>query len=79
LYIDDGATYDVVINATGLFTGGKVIVPGSASTSTLYISTTATASGGTPYSRMPDLGLDTLTTVQQNLLRDWINQGALDN
>jgi hypothetical protein len=78
LYIDAGASYSVVINAIGTYTGGKVVVPDSASKSSLYFVTTSNPQA--PFSRMPTrYGLDSLSTSQQNLLRDWINQGALDN
>jgi hypothetical protein len=79
LYIDRGATYSTVINATGNVTGGKVVVPGDASSSSLYRVTTSSSS--ILVRRMPivTMGYDTLTTAKQNLLRDWINQGALDN
>ena len=78
LYVDTAVTYDTVMMATGTYTGGKVIVPDTAASSSLYVVTTSGVS--VPFSRMPTkYGLDSLTTVQQNLLRDWINQGALDN
>jgi hypothetical protein len=78
MYIDTAVTYSVVTNATGTLTGRKVVVPDSASESSLYFVTTSTPRA--PFSRMPTVfGLDSLTTIEQHLLRDWIDQGAQDN
>ncbi len=55
--------------------GDKIIVPFSASNSPVYIMVSPTFYG---LSRMPKFQ-DTLSTTQQNLIRDWINEGALDN
>lgn len=55
--------------------GDKIIVPFSASTSPVYIMVSPTFYG---LSRMPKFQ-DSLSTAQQNLIRDWINEGALDN
>jgi hypothetical protein len=81
-YLGTGATYDTLIIATGTNTAtlpgstdGKVVQPGSSSTSTLYTKTTSPPSFP---SRMPS-GLQYLSTDDQNLIRDWIDQGALDN
>jgi len=51
------------------------VIPGLGGQSNLYLKTTANWPFG---SRMP-LSADTLTTSEQNLIRDWINQGAQDN
>lgn len=67
------APYATLINAVG--TNGAVIVPGNASLSNLYLKTTAIPPFG---GRMP-LGGPFLSVDQQNLIRDWINQGAQDN
>jgi hypothetical protein len=69
-------TYNDVINATGTNTGGKVVVPGDASSSTLYTKTTDTPPFG---GRMPGDGPPYLPIEDQNKIRDWINQGALNN
>jgi len=62
-----------VIAASG--NHGAIVSPGNASASNLYLKTT----GSPPFlSRMP-IGGPFLTTAQQNLIRDWIDQGALDN
>ncbi len=83
LYIDAAVTYTILLNATGLNTpsqpgspDGKVIQPGNSATSTLYTKTTNNIPF--PY-RMPRDPLPYLSQAEQNLLRDWIDQGALDN
>ena len=76
LYLGSTVTYPIVINATGINTGGKVVRPDSSSVSTLYTKTTATP----PFpSRMPSDGPPYLDSAQQRWIRDWIDQGALDN
>lgn len=70
------ATYSQVRNAVG--SNGTIIsgtLP-SASLSNLYRVTTASPPTG--IDRMPPVG-GFLSTTQQNLIRDWIDQGALDN
>ncbi len=54
---------------------GKTVDPGSASTSNLYLKTTATPPFG---ERMPKGGAPLSLSMQQ-LIRDWINAGALNN
>lgn len=66
-------SYAAVINASG--DNGDIIVPGNANTSNLYLKVTASPPFG---SRMPLSGTP-LTDDQINSIRDWINQGALDN
>lgn len=69
------AAYDIVIAATGqIFSGGgPVVVSGNSAASTLYTQTTDQA-----ISRMPK-GLPALSPELQNLIRDWIDEGARDN
>ncbi len=78
-YIGTDAAYDTVIAATGqlLTGGGLVVVPGNSAASTIYTQTTDDYIGGT-FSRMPN-GFSPLSLEQQNLIRDWIDEGALDN
>lgn len=52
------------------------VIPGDAANSTLYRIVTPASSPG--LSRMP-FGGPYLTTSQQQLIRDWINEGALNN
>jgi hypothetical protein len=82
LVLGVNADYNTVINATGTNTAllpgsqdGKVVQPGSSATSTLYTKTTSNPPFGNrmPYQAVP------LTVTQQNLIRDWIDQGAQDN
>ncbi|RME20983.1 MAG: hypothetical protein D6800_12600, partial [Candidatus Zixiibacteriota bacterium] len=68
-----GATYNEIISASGFH--GPIVVGGDASQSNLYLKTTSTPPFG---ARMP-FGGPFLTTEQQNLIRDWINEGAQDN
>jgi hypothetical protein len=76
LFMGVPVTYNAVITGTGITTGGPVVVSGSSSTSTLYTKTTASP----PFpSRMPQDGPPYLDLTQQALIRDWIDQGALDN
>ena len=68
------ATWTQIRAASGNV-GGLVVVAGNASSSNLYLKTTTNP----PFNaRMPLTG-GFLSTTQQNLIRDWINQGALDN
>lgn len=68
-----GAPYATVRNAVGF--NGPIIVAGNAAASNLYLKTTSTPPFG---SRMPLTG-GLLSISEQNLIRDWINDGALDN
>lgn len=76
LFLGAPVTYSIVINATGTNTGGKVVRPDSSSASTLYTETTSNPPFG---SRMPKDGPPYLDSAQQRWIRDWIDQGALDN
>jgi len=78
MFIDTSADYANVISATGqnLSGGGLVVVPGNSAASTLYTQTTDNYN--TAFSRMPK-GFSALSLEQQNLIRDWIDQGAQDN
>ena len=68
------ATWTQIRAASGNV-GGLVVVAGNASSSNLYLKTTTNP----PFNaRMPLTG-GFLSTTQQNLIRDWINQGALNN
>lgn len=74
------ASWDSVIVAfgfnTGLVYGDSLVVrPGVSDSSTLYLKVTDTVPFG---GRMPQ-GRPPLTLDQQTRLRDWIDQGALDN
>lgn len=65
--------YDAIVNhQAGI---GETVDPGNGDGSNLYLKTTANPPFG---SRMPLVG-DTLTTDNQLLIKEWIDQGALDN
>ncbi len=66
-------TWSEIRNGTG--NHGAVLVAGNASASNLFLKITSNPPFG---ARMPDDGT-TLSTADQNAIRDWINQGALDN
>ena len=66
----NSTNYNDVVNV--IANGHNVVVPFDANNSPLYTKTTANPPFG---ARMPAIG-DTLTMVQQNLIRDWINEGA---
>ena len=68
------ATWTQIRNASGSV-GGTVVIPSNASSSNLYLKTTSSPPFG---SRMP-FGEAPLSSAQQIAIRDWINQGALDN
>lgn len=75
MFLDTTASYANVVAATGLITDGLVVQPGNSAASTLYTKTT----DNPPFqSRMP-LSAAPLSLDQQNLIRDWIDQGANDN
>jgi len=77
VFLDTTASYDNVISATGsIITGGLVVIPGNSAASTLYTQTTDDYSPA--ISRMPK-GFPALSPAQQQLIRDWIDQGAQDN
>ncbi|MBD3258278.1 hypothetical protein GF377_07580 [candidate division GN15 bacterium] len=74
------ASYESVVTATGantvfLFPNGRVVQPGD-STSTLYSKTKANPPFG---GRMPSNGPPFLTEAQQQRIRDWITDGAINN
>ena len=84
-YIGTEANYTTVINATGDNTAllpssldGKVIQPGYRGISTLFtkIDTTSPQPFGSP---MPGGGESPLNLDEQNIIGDWIDQGAQDN
>ena len=66
------SNHSTVVNATG--NNGSFIVPSFADSSNFFIKVSPSPFGG----QMPPGG-PFLSTQQQNLIRDWINQGALDN
>ena len=68
------ATWAQIRAASGNI-GGTIVVAGNASSSTLYTKTTSSRPFG---SQMP-FGEAALSSAQQIAIRDWINQGALDN
>ncbi len=76
-------THASVLAATGntspfVYDTSVVVVPYNSGRSSLYTKVTV----GKPWGlRMPSSGSvsDTLTTAQQTAIRDWINQGALNN
>lgn len=83
LNLGSNADYATVIAATGNATavvypstGGLVVQPGNSSISTLYLKLSATPPFGT---WMPPTLPSPLPEEQRNLIRDWIDQGALDN
>lgn len=75
LFIGATAEYTDVLSATGTVTGGPVVLEGNSSASTLYTKTTDDWIFG---SRMPQAAA-ALQLQQQNLIRDWIDQGAQNN
>ncbi len=66
------STYSATRNGTG--DNGAIIVAGSGSTSNLYLKTTSSPPFG---GQMPVGG--SITSAQQLILKNWIDQGALDN
>jgi mono/diheme cytochrome c family protein len=69
------ATPGSLVNAAATGYPGSRVVPGSPLTSVLYLKVQGDASTG---DRMP-LGGAALSAAQRALIRDWIEQGALDN
>ena len=67
-------TWSEIRNGSG--NHGLVVIPGNASASNLFLKTTASPPFGT---RMPNDGPPYLSIQAQTAIRDWINQGALDN
>ncbi len=67
-------TYDDVRDASGF--NGAIISAGDASSSSLYTKTTSSPPFG---GRMPSGGRPALSTADQEKIRDWINEGAIDN
>lgn len=68
------ADYATLIAAVG--TNGQVIQAGNAAASNLYLKTTSNPPFG---SRMPADGPPFLSLEDQEKIKDWIDQGALDN
>lgn len=69
-------SYETIMADTPTY--GRHVIPQDADSSPLYLAVSPRfAELGQPL-RMPRGG-DTLTTAQQELIRTWINEGALDN
>ncbi len=68
------ATWTQIRAASGNI-GGLIVRPGNASSSTLYTKTTSSP----PFNARMPFGGGALSSAQQLAIRDWINQGALDN
>ena len=68
------ATWSQIRAASGSVRGA-IVLAGNATSSPLYYKTTSNFQFG---SRMPN-GAPALSSAQQIAIRDWINQGALDN
>ncbi len=68
------ATWAQIRAASGNI-GGTIVVAGNASLSTLYTKTTSSP----PFNAQMPFGGGALSSAQQIAIRDWINQGALDN
>jgi hypothetical protein len=81
LSLVSGSSYAQLINVPTWAqdcNGDPRVRPGSFATSSLYHRVAGIACGA----RMPysfPIPLDTLTTAEQNTIRDWIDQGAMDN
>ncbi len=73
----EGVSYDFLVDRPSVQDPElTLVVPGDSSASLLYLKVSASAP---PVgSRMP-LNRSALTQTQINLIRDWIDQGALDN
>lgn len=71
-----GPSYANLVNvqATSSCTSDKRVLPGNAASSVLYRKISGTTCGN----QMP-LGLSPLPQAEIDLIRDWINQGALNN
>jgi hypothetical protein len=69
------ATYPTI---TGVSQHGRHVVPGFADSSTLYIAVTPRYTELGIAGRMP-FGRTPLSVIDQNKIRDWIDQGAKDN
>lgn len=67
------ATITSVMGSTGRF-----VTPGSSATSNFFLKIGPSVPNPPGGARMPQ-GSDSLTTVLQDAVRDWIDQGALDN
>ena len=68
------ATWSQIRAASGSI-GGTVVVAGNSSLSTRYTRTTLSP----PFDAQMPFGRTPLSSAQQIAIRDWINQGALDN
>ena len=69
------ATYATI---TGVSVHGRHVVPGYADSSAIYIAVTPRYTELGIAGRMP-FGRTPLSVIDQNKIRDWINQGAKDN
>lgn len=72
-YTMGNALYADIIAAIG--DHGAIVVPSNSASSSLYTKTTSNPPFG---ARMP-LSQAALSTAEQNLIKDWIDQGANDN
>ena len=69
------ATWTQIRAASGNV-GGTIVIAGNASSSNLYLKTT---SNSRPFGAQMPFGEAPLSSAQQIAIRDWINQGALNN
>ena len=81
LSLESGLAYSKLVNVPAGApdcNGNPRVSPGNSANSVLYKRVSGTACGvRMPWSLIP--GSDTLTTAEQTAIRDWIDQGALNN
>lgn len=79
LFLTAGQSYTNLVNvdqqASSSCAGKKRVLPGNANESVLYLR----VSGSTCGDRMPKGAPNPISLTDRNLIRDWINQGALNN
>jgi hypothetical protein len=81
LSLEGGVSYNNLVNVAASApdcNGDPLVSPGNSAGSVLYKRIAGSMCGvRMPWSLIP--GSDTLTTVEQTAIRDWIDQGALNN
>jgi len=81
LSLEAGDSYAQTVNVTTVGTlncsGQPRVDPGSSATSALYKLVSGSCGPRMPWSLPP--GSDSLTTTEQNTIREWIDQGASNN
>lgn len=75
LPLDSGTSYGNLVDVPATYSSGTRVVPGNSSGSVLYKRIGGTSDGA----QMPKNGPPYLSSEDQDLIKTWVDEGALDN